>query len=580
MLKAEALQYLKFMMLTSTEYLNAIAAKLKTYDRKAVEQMVDNLISLIYSSEENFNTRDAEKIMQQLRNKRMFASMQKVGDALIQTGRHTYKIRRQYAQSLIDQNNLTAALAILQQLVADTSNASTENADAKFENTEARGLSGRVYKQLYVNAKKSAAGYRLNYIKEAVKFYLDVYVGEPAVRTWHGINAVALLKRASTDGIALTGFPSPDDLASSVLQTIKERYDAQTADAWDFATAAEACVSLNDAKEALEWMSGYARMPYCDAFELASTLRQLEEVWQLDMTTEMGKLLLPLLRAELLKREGGTITLDVKELKQQKADENNTSDSYKSLMEEQKSDKAKIVLEKVFGDDSFKTYKWYMTGADRCLAVARIGRDSSKGFGTGFLLKGKVLDDSLGDELILITNAHVISNDSAEKALSANEAIITFEALNNNKEFRAEEIIWSSPSHELDTSIIRFNTEDQELLKTLTEKINLYTPFKYLPVIDDPPSQRIYVIGHPLGGTLQLSFQDNILLDYEVPKIHYRTPTEGGSSGSPVFNQQWDLIGLHHAGSSEMPCLNKKPGTYEANEGIWIQAIKKAMGNR
>ncbi|MBO3273159.1 S1 family peptidase [Hymenobacter defluvii] len=62
-------------------------------------------------------------------------------------------------------------------------------------------------------------------------------------------------------------------------------------------------------------------------------------------------------------------------------------------------------------------------------------------------------------------------------------------------------------------------------------------------IAHDAP-QRIYIIGHPDGGTLSLSLQDNLLLDYQEPLIHYRTPTVGGSSGSPVFNQQWQLIGI------------------------------------
>jgi V8-like Glu-specific endopeptidase len=90
-------------------------------------------------------------------------------------------------------------------------------------------------------------------------------------------------------------------------------------------------------------------------------------------------------------------------------------------------------------------------------------------------------------------------------------------------------------------------------------------------------SARVYVIGHPRGGTLSISLQDNLLLDHESPRIHYRTPTEGGSSGGPVFNRQWDLIGLHHAGSAKMQMLNKKQGTYAANEGISIQAIIQAI---
>jgi V8-like Glu-specific endopeptidase len=62
-----------------------------------------------------------------------------------------------------------------------------------------------------------------------------------------------------------------------------------------------------------------------------------------------------------------------------------------------------------------------------------------------------------------------------------------------------------------------------------------------------------------------------------VPRLHYRAPTEGGSSGSPIFNIQWKLIGVHHAGDRAMARLNGQPGTYEANEGIWIQAIRESL---
>lgn len=559
------------------EFEKKLTALLEIFDRKNAGILCNEFIEFLYASSELIPYKNSEKILQRLRSKRMFDLMQKVGDALIQTGRHTYKIRRQYAQALIDQNNLTGAIAVLKELVTDTSNASSENEDAKFENSEARGLSGRVYKQLYVNAGSPGAIHSVNFIKEAIKFYLDVYISEPQLRTWHGINAVALLKRATGDNIEFAGYPSADELAKSVLQTIKERYEIQKADAWDFATAAEACLALNKPNEALEWMSGYARMPYCDAFELASTLRQLEEVWRLNMDSETGKLLLPLLRAELIKREGGNFSIGAGELREQKAAEDEISSKYSSLIKEQDKSKPGVKLEKLFGNDSFLTYKMYMKGADRCLGVARIGRDSSTGFGTGFLLKGSALNESLGEELVIITNAHVVSNDPAEKALRPGDAIIIFEALDRDEEFRGQEIIWSSPSNVLDATVIRLNKESQDRLKELTKGIKIYPVSPYLPEIDPVSPKRIYIIGHPYGGTLRLSCDNNIFLDYQDPKIHYRTATDEGSSGSPVFDQQWDLIGLHHAGSKEMPCLNEKPGTYEANEGIWIQSIIKAM---
>ncbi len=44
-----------------------------------------------------------------------------------------------------------------------------------------------------------------------------------------------------------------------------------------------------------------------------------------------------------------------------------------------------------------------------------------------------------------------------------------------------------------------------------------------------------------------------------------------------MFNAQWKLIALHHAGGTAMPKLHGKKGTYPANEGLWIQTIRRAV---
>jgi V8-like Glu-specific endopeptidase len=92
---------------------------------------------------------------------------------------------------------------------------------------------------------------------------------------------------------------------------------------------------------------------------------------------------------------------------------------------------------------------------------------------------------------------------------------------------------------------------------------------------------RVYIIGHPMGlEQPQFSLQDNLLLDYDRDRLHYRAPTEPGSSGSAVFDDQWKLIGLHHAGNLAMPRLNGKGGTYPANEALRIDAICTALATR
>jgi hypothetical protein len=71
-------------MKTSKEYFDTIVGQLKFFNKKAVEEICDKMISGFYSSDEDFETNHAEKIMQQLRSKRMFRIMQKVSDVLMQ----------------------------------------------------------------------------------------------------------------------------------------------------------------------------------------------------------------------------------------------------------------------------------------------------------------------------------------------------------------------------------------------------------------------------------------------------------------------------------------------------------------
>ena len=109
-----------------------------------------------------------------------------------------------------------------------------------------------------------------------------------------------------------------------------------------------------------------------------------------------------------------------------------------------------------------------------------------------------------------------------------------------------------------------------------------------LPIVED--GARVYIIGYPGGHDLAFSFQDNELLDHEGPpggtpqikglsRVHYRAPTEPGSSGSPVFNAGlWEVIALHHMGLKDgMSKLNGKSGSYAANEGISLLSIKEAI---
>jgi V8-like Glu-specific endopeptidase len=538
------------------KFLEDLTAAVERFDRDGAASLCNELIVALHQGAVPSGTA-AKKILQTLRRKCYFDLMERVAEALRFAGIEENQIRRQYAQSLIDQGKVPVAIDVLEALVART-------ADDSDENAEARGLLGRIYKQRYINAVNAdpeTKSQRLSQLdlQRSVKAYREVYELAPATHLWHGINIVALTFRARKDGVKLDPEPDAEAIAKEILATIEAGKQQGTIGYWDMATAVEASVALGDSARALLWIAEYVQQQGADAFELSSTERQLRGVWGLTVDKPPGSLLLPLLQSHILQRKGGRVEVPQGAL-----------GATIRETEERATDKT---LEKVLGSEGFVTLKSYRDGLERCRSVAQVRTPTGEGFGTGFLVRGKDLDPHLGDEILLLTNAHVVSDDPAVRAakgsLPSEDAVIVFEALDSaaGQEYRVAELLWSSPPGELDATLLRIDPPITDLVP--------YPIAKTLPLPDG--QQKVYVIGHPGGRSLSFSLNDNLLLDYDDRLLHYRAPTEGGSSGSPVFTNQWKLIGLHHAGGFGLQRLNGKPGTYDANEGIQIQRIIAAV---
>jgi endonuclease G, mitochondrial len=68
------------------------------------------------------------------------------------------------------------------------------------------------------------------------------------------------------------------------------------------------------------------------------------------------------------------------------------------------------------------------------------------------------------------------------------------------------------------------------------------------------------IIQHPRGERKQVCVRENKLLKYDDPGpyLWYQTDTVGGSSGSPVFNNSWDVVALHHSGVPKTKLIDGK----------------------
>jgi V8-like Glu-specific endopeptidase len=182
-------------------------------------------------------------------------------------------------------------------------------------------------------------------------------------------------------------------------------------------------------------------------------------------------------------------------------------------------------------------------------------------------VEGEQFHPSLRGETLLLTNYHVLSYDHP-LAIPPEKALARFEALNKTKTYRlAEEIVWAD--RDLDASLVRFRSKPPARVAGIPLAGDWPRRAKNQP----PPLPRVYVIGHPLGGPMAISLHDNELLASDGNRLHYRAPTEPGSSGSPVFNEDWELVGLHHFGDWNVKSLFGDDTTYDANEAYWIGAI-------
>ncbi len=219
-------------------------------------------------------------------------------------------------------------------------------------------------------------------------------------------------------------------------------------------------------------------------------------------------------------------------------------------------------LERVFDTEEIFGISWAEKALIASKSVCKVEL-SDGGSGTGFIVKGGYL----------LTNQHVIPT----KEVAQNTRLIFNYQLNAEgnmqptAEYRLDaSVFYSSPENELDYTLVKIMDDPQNPLSEWGH-LNLDN------FSNPQENQRVNIIQHPNGDPMKIALPDRII-GTRAQYLYYIADTQEGSSGSPVFNQHWEVIALHHGGKSQNGTegdyqINEAGDRQPANEGISIKKI-------
>lgn len=216
-----------------------------------------------------------------------------------------------------------------------------------------------------------------------------------------------------------------------------------------------------------------------------------------------------------------------------------------------------ILRERIIGDaEEFLSVEFLKRGRFALNPVCRIIQLSgNRGFGSGFLVGGDVV----------MTNNHVLRTAS--------------EASRSAAQFEFER---DARNMALDGRVIEFDPDrlyltDKELDFTLVALKKTMDPphrnYGILPLMGEEGkirvSRPVNIIQHPEARRKEVIVRESVLKVFPPARqafAHYTGDTLPGSSGSPVFNDRWEVVALHHSGVPDTDVQ----GRILANDGsLW-----------
>ncbi len=200
--------------------------------------------------------------------------------------------------------------------------------------------------------------------------------------------------------------------------------------------------------------------------------------------------------------------------------------------------------------------KFIIAAAKAILSVCRV-EFKDIGEGTGFLV---------GSDLVL-TNYHVLMPFWYTRKIEdrVKDCKVRFGAITNEKggvepgtlfELHDDWHVASSGRQELDYVLLRIQRPVEE-----SDKVRPV----FLQAEQIQQGAHANILQHPLSGPMEVSLRYNEVVAVEGKRVYYLADTQKGSSGAPVFNDNWQVIAMHHEG--------RDGSVPDANAGIPINLI-------
>ena len=198
------------------------------------------------------------------------------------------------------------------------------------------------------------------------------------------------------------------------------------------------------------------------------------------------------------------------------------------------------LFERILAGNELQDVNYLSRGSRAAMAVGCINAPSNGGrlAGTGFITSPSVL----------ITNNHVIAS-----AAAAADSTVTFNfqlddhgnpLATSTYRLAPERLFYTTPG--LDFTIVA--VEDR-VASGFNRPLSL---FGHLPLLGTTgkamEGEWLTIIQHPEGKRKMICVRENQLLKRDKDVLWYSSDTLGGSSGSPVFNNDWFVVALHHSG--------------------------------